>query len=259
MSHTKQALARGYTLLAMEPNDEKGLCWSSTNKNGYVNDQPDVRRAAGPDAAPKQGPLAGCLAWRRRRFQRVLRNGRLAAQAPLSLASAVSKPQADSQARTTLRLRPCPLPAQAIAAITKFLLDQGLASKPVYLAGASSGGTFALKLPATLYLAAKSAGALSLEQAAAMAEAFNGTAASVPDLAGALAAAASAGGMVGVGQDAAGRVNATAAPFYLQVQGIITGGCGWGEGEGNRLHVAWKQAWQASRHVQSGACDLQHM
>lgn len=112
---------------------------------------------------------------------------------------------------------------QAISAITKFLQDQGLAGKPVYLAGASSGGTFALKLPATLYLAAKSAGALSLEQASAMAEAFNGTAASVPDLAGALAAAASASGVLGMEGNATGRANATAAPFYLQVHGIITG------------------------------------
>ncbi|KAL4442067.1 hypothetical protein ABPG77_011328 [Micractinium sp. CCAP 211/92] len=151
VSHTKQALARGYTLLALEPNDDKGLCWSSSVKDGYVNDQPD-----------------------------------------------------------------------AIAAITKFLQDQGLAGKPVYLAGASSGGTFALKLPATLYLAAKSAGALSLEQASAMAEAFNGTAASVPDLAGALAAAASASGVLGMEGNATGRANATAAPFYLQVHGIIT-------------------------------------
>lgn len=44
VSHTKQALARGYTLLAMEPHDAKGLCWSSSVKGGYVNDQPDVRR-----------------------------------------------------------------------------------------------------------------------------------------------------------------------------------------------------------------------
>ncbi|KAL4427851.1 hypothetical protein ABPG75_001940 [Micractinium tetrahymenae] len=152
VSHTKQALAKGYTLLAMEPNDQRALCWSSSTKNGYVNDQPD-----------------------------------------------------------------------AIAAITKFLLERGLADKPVYFAGASSGGTFALKLPATLYLAAKSAGALSLDQAAAMAEAFNGSAASVPDLAGALAAAASAGdGMLGVGGNATDRANATAAPFYLQAHGIIT-------------------------------------
>lgn len=128
-------------------------------------------------------------------------------------------------------------PVQAIATITKFLLDHSLADKPVFLAGASSGGTLALKLPATLYLAAKSAGALSLEQASAMAEAYNGSTASVADLAGALAAAASAGSMLGVGEGAAGQVNATAAPFYLQVHGIITGELG-AVGVGTRgLHL----------------------
>ena len=39
----KQALAMGYNVLVMEPK-AKNLCWSSTNNNGYTNDQPDVRQ-----------------------------------------------------------------------------------------------------------------------------------------------------------------------------------------------------------------------
>lgn len=42
LSHTKQALARGYNVLALEPHDSKGLCWSSSDKGIYINDQPQV-------------------------------------------------------------------------------------------------------------------------------------------------------------------------------------------------------------------------
>ncbi|KAL4448029.1 hypothetical protein ABPG75_005248 [Micractinium tetrahymenae] len=79
VSHTKQALARGYALLALDPNS-RDLCWSSSAKGSYVNDQPDV-----------------------------------------------------------------------IATVSQFLRDQGLEGKPLFFAGASSGGTIALKLPPTLF------------------------------------------------------------------------------------------------------------
>ena len=42
VAKVKQALALGYNVLVMEPHDAKHLCWSSTNKNGYTNDQPEV-------------------------------------------------------------------------------------------------------------------------------------------------------------------------------------------------------------------------
>lgn len=42
MSHTKQALSHGYNVLALEPNDERVLCWSSSDRGAYSNDQPDV-------------------------------------------------------------------------------------------------------------------------------------------------------------------------------------------------------------------------
>ncbi len=45
MSHTKQALALGFSVLAMDPTDARHQCWSSSNsKRGYQNDQPHVRR-----------------------------------------------------------------------------------------------------------------------------------------------------------------------------------------------------------------------
>lgn len=47
--------------------------------------------------------------------------------------------------------------SQVIRIVTKFLLDHGLTGKPVYLWGASSGGTLALKLPGALQVAAKQA------------------------------------------------------------------------------------------------------
>lgn len=39
---------------------------------------------------------------------------------------------------------------QVIATVSRFLKGHGLADKPLYLWGASSGGTLALKLPAAL-------------------------------------------------------------------------------------------------------------
>lgn len=43
VSHTKQALALGYSVLAMDPTDGRHQCWSSSNsKRGYMNDQPHV-------------------------------------------------------------------------------------------------------------------------------------------------------------------------------------------------------------------------
>lgn len=39
---------------------------------------------------------------------------------------------------------------QVIATVSQFLRDHGLEGKPLFFAGASSGGTIALKLPATL-------------------------------------------------------------------------------------------------------------
>ena len=45
MSHTKQALALGYSVLAMDPTDGRHQCWSSSkSKRGYMNDQPHVSR-----------------------------------------------------------------------------------------------------------------------------------------------------------------------------------------------------------------------
>lgn len=44
VSHTKQALALGYSVLAMDPTDSRHQCWSSSNsKRGFINDQPHVR------------------------------------------------------------------------------------------------------------------------------------------------------------------------------------------------------------------------
>jgi hypothetical protein len=47
VSHSKQALARGYAVLALEPNDDRVLCWSSSDRGRYVNDQSDVSRGWG--------------------------------------------------------------------------------------------------------------------------------------------------------------------------------------------------------------------
>lgn len=45
LSHTKQALAGGYAVLALDPQDSKHDCWSSTDRRGFRNDQPLVRAA----------------------------------------------------------------------------------------------------------------------------------------------------------------------------------------------------------------------
>ena len=42
-----QALARGYNVLALDPQDGKVFCWSSSDKGNYVNDQPLVRGSKG--------------------------------------------------------------------------------------------------------------------------------------------------------------------------------------------------------------------
>lgn len=76
VSHTKQALAAGYNVVVMDPSDTRHLCWSSTNNDGWSNDQPRV-----------------------------------------------------------------------IGTLMQLLQRRGLNSKPVYLWGASSGGTLALKMP----------------------------------------------------------------------------------------------------------------
>ncbi|KAL4438660.1 hypothetical protein ABPG77_006264 [Micractinium sp. CCAP 211/92] len=80
LSHTKQALARGYNVLALEPHDSKGLCWSSSDKGIYINDQP-----------------------------------------------------------------------QAISTLRYFIVSNNLTNLPIYLWGASSGGTLALKMMGQLY------------------------------------------------------------------------------------------------------------
>lgn len=46
LSHTKQALAAGYAVLALDPHDSKHDCWSSTDRNGHRNDQPLVSSAS---------------------------------------------------------------------------------------------------------------------------------------------------------------------------------------------------------------------
>ncbi|KAL4424442.1 hypothetical protein ABPG77_006380 [Micractinium sp. CCAP 211/92] len=42
VAHTKQALAAGYSLLAMDPQDNRHLCWSSSKQGLYVDDRPMV-------------------------------------------------------------------------------------------------------------------------------------------------------------------------------------------------------------------------
>lgn len=77
VSHTKQALARGYTLLAMDPHS-RDLCWSSSTRGSYVNDQPDVRPAGGGRAqsnARKRGRRWGGRGWGGGRCMRARRPG----------------------------------------------------------------------------------------------------------------------------------------------------------------------------------------
>lgn len=62
MSHSKQALARGYAVLALEPNDNRVLCWSSSDRGPYVNDQPDVRRG-GEGAGQGRQPAQPLTKW----------------------------------------------------------------------------------------------------------------------------------------------------------------------------------------------------
>lgn len=47
VSQTKQALARGYSVLALDPNDARHLCWSSASRGTWVNDQTDVSTRGG--------------------------------------------------------------------------------------------------------------------------------------------------------------------------------------------------------------------
>lgn len=42
VSHTKQALARRYTVLAIEPLDKRHLCFSSSNRGYFDDDRPKV-------------------------------------------------------------------------------------------------------------------------------------------------------------------------------------------------------------------------
>lgn len=42
VAQTKQALARGYSVLALSPNDVGSKCWSSSSRNGRVDDRPHV-------------------------------------------------------------------------------------------------------------------------------------------------------------------------------------------------------------------------
>ncbi|KAL4437067.1 hypothetical protein ABPG75_004206 [Micractinium tetrahymenae] len=42
VAHTKQALALGYSLLAMEPQDNRHLCWSSSEQGYFVDDRSKV-------------------------------------------------------------------------------------------------------------------------------------------------------------------------------------------------------------------------
>lgn len=178
VSHTKQALARGYTLLALDPNSPD-LCWSSSAKGSYVNDQPDVsaggrERAGGGDGmwmqaagGPQQG-VGSCLC-------ACVYKGAPIVHQPGKLAE--SKAGSTPCVRSRLRHLSAGLPAQVqpvwhrahfslslgrlgpllrmlpqvIATVSQFLKDHGLEGKPLFFAGASSGGTIALKLPATLF------------------------------------------------------------------------------------------------------------
>ena len=88
--------------------------------------------------------------------------------------------------------------------------------KPVFLTGASSGGTLSIKLPGVLYVMAKSAGALSADAASELSQTYNGSAAGV----GREIAAAALNATTGVGGQ---RINATAAKLYWQAAGLIQG------------------------------------
>jgi hypothetical protein len=43
LSQAKQALARGYSVLALQSADEGSGCWSSSTRDGRVDDRPRVR------------------------------------------------------------------------------------------------------------------------------------------------------------------------------------------------------------------------
>ena len=74
----------------------------------------------------------------------------------------------------------------------------------------------AIKLPGTLYVMAKSAGALSLDAASDLAQSYNGSAAGL----GREIAAAALNATTGEGGE---RANATAAKLYWQACGLING------------------------------------
>ena len=68
VSHTKQALALGYSVLAMDPTDARHQCWSSSNsRRGFINDQPHVRTSAAAVLAAGLGCHPGA-AWMRGRW-----------------------------------------------------------------------------------------------------------------------------------------------------------------------------------------------
>ena len=130
VSHAKQALAAGYNIVVMDPSDTRHLCWSSTNNDGWTNDQPRVRAPCASLAGSSGGGSGwapGCAGW--------LGAGPWLAQ---------------DRGRAEPQPAPAPLPPpspQVIGTLMQLLQRRGLNSRPVYLWGASSGGTLALKMP----------------------------------------------------------------------------------------------------------------
>lgn len=154
MSHTKQALRLGYSVLAMDPSDSRHQCWSSSSSRaGYINDQPNASAAAAAAALLlllcgcmlQHAAWVGCCAWLAlaRRQQAAVPGGALfpcvVALLPTCLPAQPTPPACCPPARP-----------QVVEAVTRFVADHGLAGKRLILWGASSGGTLALKLPGTL-------------------------------------------------------------------------------------------------------------
>lgn len=146
MSHVKQALALGYSVLALDPNDAAHNCWSSSTRGRNVNDQPDVRSCV-TGAGGRRGAARG------EGEVHVQAAHRVCWRALTGPRPGPFLPPPGPQPRASQPTVPPPLPPrppQVIETVSEFLKEHGLAGKPLYLWGASSGGTLALKLPATL-------------------------------------------------------------------------------------------------------------
>ena len=158
VSQTKQALALGYAVLALDPLDFRHLCWSSSDRGGW-----GVREGGAPRPPPSSPP------WRRRRSHRAARpcrNG--TGQAVWGMRRGQASQRPDSRGavlgRSGLRAGSGRLkhagndqPTVRLL-LREFLTAQGLKEKPLLLLGVSSGGTLALKLAVALEKEAEAAG-----------------------------------------------------------------------------------------------------